>query len=422
MAKGKSKGASSGQSDSTMVNVAGRVQEVLTADGLLAVLGILPFDYITIPIALSVRWLWNQMDAEDPVKAAMDAAWAEANAAWASASSIIADAAQEVMDPMADTLNDDVVPALAAMNLELEAFQQQTGADAAQGAQSAMDALSPLIGILTELGELLGWLHVGFTEGLTAGLQENAAIWDLVAASAPLWVQVFDALGNIIRFVAWIIGRLTAALINIAGLVIGLVPFVIGVVSDALNLIGIAIGALLALITGIPFDFQSAFDQFMLIDVSAVERFIRERIGGAIRGAIDRLGDLLSSLGTDIVAGLIAGVTSAAPDFGQALAQLIPFGRRELEVNSPSRVAERELGVPIAEGIVEGIASMSAQMENVLGLPALAASGAGRTGSPIVVNQYFELADKSEQSLARAARRGSEQGLVTVWRRRGERA
>lgn len=289
MAKGKSQGAGSGP----MVKAAGRVQEVLTADGLLAVLGLLPFD--SIPIALSVRWLWNPKAAEDPVKAVMDPAWAEANAAWASAASLIADAAQAVMEPMADSLNDDRAPALAAMNLALAAFQQQTGADAAQGAQSAMDALSPLIGILTEPGALRGWVRMGFAEGLTAGLQENAGIGKRVAASAPLWGQVFD----------------------------------------------------------------------------------RERMGGAI----DRLGDRLSALG-----------------------------------------AERALGVPMAEGMVEGMASMSAQMANVLGPPARVAAGAGRTGSPIVVNQYFELADKSEQSLARAARRGAEQSLVTVWRRRGERA
>lgn len=330
MAKGKSQGAGSGP----MVKAAGRVQEVLTADGLLAVLGLLPFD--SIPIALSVRWLWNPKAAEDPVKAVMDPAWAEANAAWASAASLIADAAQAVMEPMADSLNDDRAPALAAMNLALAAFQQQTGADAAQGAQSAMDALSPLIGILTEPGALRGWVRMGFAEGLTAGLQENAGIGKRVAASAPLWGQVFD----------------------------------------------------------------------------------RERMGGAI----DRLGDRLSALGADLAAGLIAGISSAAPDFGPALAPLIPFGRRAREAPAPRRVAERALGVPMAEGMVEGMASMSAQMANVLDPPARVAAGAGRTGSPIVVNQYFELADKSEQSLARAARRGAEQSLVTVWRRRGERA
>lgn len=65
------------------------------------------------------------------------------------------------------------------------------------------------------------------------------------------------------------------------------------------------------------------------------------------------------SLGVNIVKGMIRGVTAMAGAFGRAIVKLVSSGlkkgEQKAEVNSPSKLFARELGMPIGEGMAYGI-------------------------------------------------------------------
>lgn len=82
-------------------------------------------------------------------------------------------------------------------------------------------------------------------------------------------------------------------------------------------------------------------------------------IAGEIAGVYTAIAGKVQEIGSNIVTGITQGVQSAAGGLGSALTGVVTTGldqaKAALGIQSPSRIAAQEIGIPLVQGIAEGI-------------------------------------------------------------------
>ncbi len=101
----------------------------------------------------------------------------------------------------------------------------------------------------------------------------------------------------------------------------------------------------------------SYFTSEMDLGAPKVEASAENMVSGAT-GALDGIGDKAKQAGSDFGAGFAKGIEGAITDVAYAAARMaaaaLESAKAELDINSPSRVAEREIGAMFGAGWVRG--------------------------------------------------------------------
>jgi hypothetical protein len=119
--------------------------------------------------------------------------------------------------------------------------------------------------------------------------------------------------------------------------------------------------------------------------------------------------DKIAHFGTDMIDGIVTGLKNGEKRVVDALSGLLEKmhlgGQKTIEAHSPSKLAARELGEPIGQGVAQGIDSsqgdVSAALDNLLSLPAAPAAKGGGNG-PSLTNTgnayHFHGVENAEQA------------------------
>lgn len=207
-----------------------------------------------------------------------------------------------------------------------------------------------------------------------------------IQALLPVVTTVFGAIAEVIKAALQIISGVIDVVIGvitgdwdrawsgIVNIVSGAWNLIKSVISGALSIIGSvfsgAWNALVAIVTGA----WAGIRQIVSTSIGTIVDFV-SGLGGRILGALGNFGSLLYNAGRDLLSGLLNGITSMV---GNLIAKAKEIGgnilggvKSALGISSPSKEMAK-LGVFAGEGLVIGLASMTAQI-------AAAAEAAGQT-------------------------------------------
>ncbi len=103
--------------------------------------------------------------------------------------------------------------------------------------------------------------------------------------------------------------------------------------------------------------------------ISAVLGLVR-RLPGQILSALGRFNNLLVSVGRNLIMGLVSGIRGAAGAAVSAakgvVSDAVSGAKNLLGIKSPSKKANKEIGVPISRGIAQGITKGGAAVQSAL--------------------------------------------------------
>lgn len=216
-------------------------------------------------------------------------------------------------------------------------------------------------GIATMVNAVRPWLQMFFSS-VSMIFQ---SVRGIITAFIGLWTNLFQGdfvmalMFAVAYFQQWfiLIGSIFTAIVSfvmifvsqITGFISGLVQGIIQFFTDLYNRLvgGSIVPEMLAQIVEV---FRSGLNDVL----SAISKFISDAIA-ALKGAISKF----VSIGKDIVSGLVKGIKSKADDVANALKGIIKSGidkaKSALGISSPSQLMAEMIGMPMAQGIAQGI-------------------------------------------------------------------
>jgi TP901 family phage tail tape measure protein len=259
------------------------------------------------------------------------------------------------------------------------------------------------------------------------------------------------AIGSIVGFFIALPGRIVGAIQAIPGLVsnvfnnarntavsvaTGLVNSVVGFLASLPGRASAAISGIIGAVSGILHSAGSAAGSAAGSIVSSVISTI-----SSLPGRVASFAGSMFSAGADLIRGALNGVLSAVGGLvsaaRDAAGRAVAGFKAALHIGSPSRVTRDEVGVPVIEGIIEGVESRRRALvdalgslamtaivnptRNVLGLDGVGGVGAGTTGTEakgtsLTVNQTVnalpgmdvqDVANEANRKLAFAVKTGT---------------
>lgn len=314
-------------------------------------------------------------------------------------------AALEVLEPALAGLMARAQEAAASIPAALGGIPGAIG-NVLAAAQDLMAALGERFGpLLARAVELIRSAVQDVFGTLAAWWKENGAalMADMQTIAAGI-LQAFQAvlpiLGAVLAFIVEAIRFAFGMILDIASAVW---PSIRAIIESTLNIIAAIIRAIAAVIRGDWEGFANALRAIaenlgrILVSVFdgafAALRAIVNNIIGLFRG-VDWRG-----IGRSVVEGIRDGVLSVAASLAEAAASVvrnaIESARRALGIRSPSRVAAEEIGMPIGEGVIEGV--RRALGEFSVPLPAdLAAAPVAAPAPGVVIHVYGTLITEDE--------------------------
>ena len=210
---------------------------------------------------------------------------------------------------------------------------------------------APLVASFTAwAAALIEWIPGATVEFLAAWPDMLSGFLDWIASAAgPILAGLAEWA---IAFVGWVAPMIPVLVVALAGIALALGAFIV-------ETVGTLIGKLLE--WGPPFYnwIHETAIPGLLTALEAMGTRILEWIGSAAGW----LGEQAASLGADIVSGIVKGVTGAAGRLFGALKDMamgaLGAAKDAIESHSPSRLFASEVGAPIVDGIVVGIANRS---------------------------------------------------------------
>jgi len=189
-----------------------------------------------------------------------------------------------------------------------------------------------------------------------------------LAIVTEAWSNIFDAIDTALGKVRAVVDTVLSFVEEKTGISMGamrtVVSDVIGAVQgffDGLKLtVSEVIGAVAALLTG---DFSGALDGMKRAASAGLAAVMGlfSGLGRAIGDAIGNAKDMLLRVGGDIVEGLKAGISKAWDALIKwigGLADALPAPiKKALGITSPSKVMRDQVGIPIGQGIIAGVAN-----------------------------------------------------------------
>lgn len=272
--------------------------------------------------------------------------------------------------------------------------------DEGKGFSGWLDRLpEPLRRVSDAIGGIIDWFrNLGGTIS-EQGTGKLSFLKDWVDQNLPRLQQIFEA----------VLGAIQGFWDTFGGSIMTVVDFVFGtiwtVIDTALKNVMDLVSAVLQILTG---DFEGGFNTLIGIAERTVQtlRGIMQGLVGAIVDAVTQIDWL--ALGENIIMGMINGITNMSQrlwDAARSVSQNM-WDRMTgwWQTGSPSRKAEDELGVPIAEGLMIGIgdgidlSAIDASMGSVFeGMSLAQPVAAGATNNYITIN--VSGADREESRL-----------------------
>jgi TP901 family phage tail tape measure protein len=256
-------------------------------------------------------------------------------------------------------------------------FVQTNGVDIAA---TFVQWTSQVISIVSTALQLLAGIILGIYAIILGFTQAHGAEIQTVLTGA------WDIIKNVISGALTIIGGLLTAALQIfqgdwtgawktiQDMSVSVLGNIVGVITGALNIIAAFFGTSLA---GIVTLWQNNWNMLVTITIKIVANII-SIVQGLVNKAV--------SLGANFVQGIIDGVTGAASALYSTLSNLatsaLNAAKSAIGAKSPSKRAADEIGLPIVQGIIQGVTNNAGQLATTM----VTLAGNAVTGAQAVVN------------------------------------
>ncbi len=250
----------------------------------------------------------------------------------------------------------------------------------AEGAAKTIERIAQVVG---NFADLFGPSLKGIIEGLGEGMKAGGMLSEL-GKNPDDMKAMGKALGEIARAIGLLAGKS----------ITGVLDFINKIATGAA-----AISSFVSFIAGLP-----------------------GMIGSAIQGAASAVFGKATSIGSNLVAGIIAGITGGMPGLLGVIAQLATTttaaGQKGYAIKSPSKLWEKKVGLPVkageARGIVKGQSLVNSAIAKTAGQSAATAGagqsagtqgGGGRSVSIGQIGPFYARTERDAMAIAREVRR-----------------
>lgn len=330
-----------------------------------------------------------------PAFAAVAAALQDAgpfSAEFAEALSLIHPALQPVMNGISQVvgwLQNNWQPAVAAAGAIVAAMLVPGLLAGAAAFGAAVAAAAPVVAIFAGVGVAAAALYSTWennvggirqsTETAMAAVQSIvtsvmgivASFWEkngasILAFTERAWQQVQEIIAGVVGIIAELLAKLAKHIeehgADIEQILTGAWQVIEGTIGGILTLLQGTINTTLALIRG---DWEGAWQAVqdmtaeLLVRLGDIILGLWNMFEPGLKHAWEQFVKWAESLGSDVVSGIVKGVEGAASSLFDALKGLagnaLSEAKKALGIGSPSRVFAEDVGLPISQGIAQGI-------------------------------------------------------------------